>query len=182
MVGKGMTLMGTGEAKGENRAEEATHKTLHSPLLDNMSIQGATGILYNITAASNLTLVEIEKISDMITRNADSDATIKFGVIEDESLGDTLRVTVVATGFREGEPVSQSKFKTSPMFAGKTDTPHRQPTPQLFLNKNRLSPSGVDITGYINEGNMPSMSHGPEDFDDPLDIPTFQRQSSHKKK
>jgi cell division protein FtsZ len=179
-----MTLMGTGEAKGENRAEEASNKALHSPLLDNMSIQGATGILYNITAATSLTLVEIEKISDMITRNADPEATIKFGVIEDESLGDTLRVTVVATGFREVDPAIQNKFKATPSSSsqGKTDASYRQPTPQLFLNKNRVSPSGVDITGYINEGNMPSMTHSPESFDDPLDIPTFQRQSSHKKK
>ena len=182
MVGKGMTLMGTGEAKGENRAEEASHKALHSPLLDNMSVQGATGILYNITAAASLTLVEIEKISDMITRNADPEATIKFGVIEDESLGDALRVTVVATGFREGDTVTQNKSRPTPTSMGKADASYRQPTPQLFLNKNRLSPSGVDITGYINEGNMPSMTHSPENFDDPLDIPTFQRQSSHKKK
>ena len=102
MVGRGVTLMGTGEAKGDNRAEEATNRALNSPLLDNLSINGATGILYNITASSTLTMSEIEKISELITKNADADATIKFGVIEDENAGDTLRVTVIATGFKEG--------------------------------------------------------------------------------
>ena len=114
MVGKGITLMGTGEAKGDNRAEEAANRALNSPLLDNLSINGATGILFNITASSTLTLSEIEKISELITKNADPDATIKFGVIEDENAGDTLRVTVIATGFKEGRSDSAGRAKTPP--------------------------------------------------------------------
>jgi cell division protein FtsZ len=184
MVGKGVTLMGTGEAKGDNRAEEATNRALNSPLLDNLSIQGATGILFNITAATTLTMSEIEKISELITKNADSDATIKFGVIEDENIGDTLRVTVIATGFREGRNDASGRAKTPPAAFIPIEPAYRQPTPsgQLFLGASRPGSGGADLRNYVNDSNMPNMTHGPENFDDPLDVPTFQRLNPIKKK
>jgi cell division protein FtsZ len=182
MVGKGITLMGTGEAKGENRAEEATKRALNSPLLDNLAITGATGILYNITASSTLTLAEIEKISDLITRNADADATIKFGVIEDENAGDILRITVIATGFKEGKNEAHGRSKTPPANFISSEPSYRQPTPtQPFLIQSRPS-SSVDVSRYVNDSSMPNMTHGPENFDDPLDIPTFQRLNPIRKK
>lgn len=182
MVGKGITLMGTGEAKGENRADEATKRALNSPLLDNLSITGATGILYNITASSTLTLAEIAKISDLITRNADADATIKFGVIEDENVGDILRITVIATGFKETKNDSQMRGKTPPANFISSEPSYRQPTPaQPFLIQNRPG-SSVDVSKYVNDSSMPNMTHGPENFDDPLDIPTFQRLNPIRKK
>jgi len=184
MAVRGVTLMGTGEAKGDNRAEEATQRALNSPLLDNQSISGATGILYNITASATLTMSEIEKISDLITKNADPDATIKFGVIEDADAGDALRVTVIATGFREGrhEPHGRAKSPT-PAFVP-IEPAYRQPTPQgqMFLGQGRPGSSGVDLRNYVNDGNMPNMTHGPESFEDPLDVPTFQRLNPIKKK
>jgi cell division protein FtsZ len=183
MVGKGITLMGTGEAKGDNRGEEAANRALNSPLLDNLAINGATGILFNITASSSLTLAEIEKISELITKNADSDATIKFGVIEDENAGDTLRVTVIATGFKEGRSDAPGRAKTpSPNYVP-IEPAFRQPTPgQLFLGSNRPGSGGADLRHYVNDSNMPNMTHGPESFEDPLDIPTFQRLNPIKKK
>ncbi|MCX6553798.1 MAG: cell division protein FtsZ [Candidatus Aminicenantes bacterium] len=182
MVGRGITLMGTGEAKGENRAEEATKRALNSPLLDNLAINGATGILFNITASSTLTLAEIEKISDLITRNADADATIKFGVIEDENVGDTLRITVIATGFKEARSETQARGKTPPASFISPEPSYRQPTPaQPFLIQSRPG-SSVDVGKYVNEGTMPNMTHGPENFDDPLDVPTFQRLNPIRKK
>jgi len=182
MVGKGITLMGTGEAKGENRADEATKRALNSPLLDNLAINGATGILYNITASSTLTLAEIEKISDLITRNADTDATIKFGVIEDENVGDILRITVIATGFKEAKSDSGVRSKTPPAHFIPSEPSYRLPTPaQPFLIQNRPG-SSVDVSKYVNDSSMPNMTHGPENFDDPLDIPTFQRLNPIRKK
>ncbi|MEI6613748.1 MAG: cell division protein FtsZ [Chrysiogenales bacterium] len=182
MVGKGITLMGTGEAKGENRADEAIKRALNSPLLDNLAINGATGILYNITASSTLTLAEIEKISDLITRNADADATIKFGVIEDENAGDTIRITVIATGFKEVKSDSQSRSKTPSANFIPSEPSYRQPTPaQPFLIQGRPG-SSVDVSKYVNDSSMPNMTHGPENFDDPLDIPTFQRLNPIRKK
>jgi cell division protein FtsZ len=182
MVGRGITLMGTGEAKGENRAEEATKRAMNSPLLDNLSINGATGILYNITASATLTLAEIEKISDLITRNADADATIKFGVIVDENAGETLRVTVIATGFKEIKSDAQPRSKTPSAAFVPSEPSYRQPTPvQPFLIQPRPG-SGVDVSKYVNDNSMPNMTHGPENFDDPLDIPTFQRLNPIRKK
>ena len=185
MAVRGVTLMGTGEAKGENRAEEATQRALNSPLLDNQSIAGATGILYNITASESLTMTEIEKISSLITQNAAPDATIKFGVIEDADAGDTLRVTVIATGFKEGRAETPARVKapTPAYVAG--EPAYRQPTPQgqLFLGQGRsAAAAGVDLRGYVNDGTMPNMTHGPEAFEDPLDVPTFQRLNPIKKK
>lgn len=183
MVGKGVTLMGSGEAKGDNRAEEAANRALNSPLLDNLSINGATGVLYNITASSTLTMAEIEKISELITKNADADATIKFGVIEDENAGDTLRVTVIATGFKESRADAQGRVKTPQPNFVPIEPAFRQPTPgQLFLGSNRAGSGGADLRNYVNDSNMPNMTHGPENFDDPLDIPTFQRLNPIKKK
>lgn len=182
MVGRGITLMGTGEAKGENRAEEATNRAMNSPLLDNLSINGATGILYNITASATLTLAEIEKISDLITRNADADATIKFGVIVDDNAGDTLRVTVIATGFKEAKGEGLGRGKTPAASFIPSEPSYRQPTPvQPFLIQGRPG-SSVDVSKYVNDSSMPNMTHGPENFDDPLDIPTFQRLNPIRKK
>lgn len=183
MVGKGITLMGSGEAKGDNRAEEAANRALNSPLLDNLSINGATGVLYNITASSTLTMGEIEKISELITKNADADATIKFGVIEDDNAGDTLRVTVIATGFKESRSDAQGRVKTPQPNFVPIEPAYRQPTPgQLFLGSNRAGSGGADLRNYVNDGNMPNMTHGPDNFADPLDIPTFQRLNPIKKK
>jgi cell division protein FtsZ len=184
MASRGITLMGTGEAKGENRAEEATNRALNSPLLDNLSINGATGILYNITASASLTMGEIEKISELITKNADADAIIKFGVIEDEDAGDTLRVTVIATGFKEGRAEAQGRAKApTPAFVP-IEPAYRQPTPQgqLFLGQGRPASAGVDLRHYVNDSTMPNMTHGPDNFEDPLDVPTFQRLNPGKKK
>jgi len=184
MAVRGVTLMGTGEAKGDNRAEEATMRALNSPLLDNQSISGATGILYNITASSTLTMAEIEKISALITENADPDATIKFGVIEDADAGDMLRVTVIATGFPQGRRENTPRAKTpTPAFAP-VEPAYRQPPPQaqLFLGQGRGAGAAADLRHYVNDGTMPNMTHGPESFDDPLDVPTFQRLNPIKKK
>lgn len=100
MSEKGMTLMGTGEAKGDNRAEEAVNKALSSPLLGDMSIAGATGVLYNIIA-SKIGLKEIGIISKIINDNVSGNVKInKFGTVKDEKMKDTLRVTIIATGFK----------------------------------------------------------------------------------
>ncbi len=99
MSQKGMTLMGTGEAKGDNRAEEAVNKALSSPLLGDMSISGATGVLYNITA-TKIGLKEITIISNIINENVSGNVKIKkFGTVKDENMEETLRVTIIATGF-----------------------------------------------------------------------------------
>ena len=95
----GMALMGTGVASGENRAEEAAQMAISSPLLDDVSIAGARGVLLNITAsAETLTMEETEYISELVSKEAHEEAKIFWGVVFDDEAGEELRVTVVATG------------------------------------------------------------------------------------
>lgn len=99
MSSKGIAIMGTGAAKGENRAVEAATAAISSPLLENVKIDGATGIIINVTGGSDLSLYEVNEASTLITEAAHEDAEIIFGAVIDESMGDEVRVTVIATGF-----------------------------------------------------------------------------------
>ncbi len=99
MSNKGLALMGTGIASGENRAIEAARKAISSPLLEDVAINGATGIIINITGGPDLTLFEVNEASSLITEEAHEDAEIIFGSVIDENLKDEVRVTVIATGF-----------------------------------------------------------------------------------
>jgi cell division protein FtsZ len=95
----GMALMGTGTASGENRAVEAAQKAISSPLLEDNTIQGARGVLLNVTGGPNMTLFEINEASSLIQAEAHEDANIIFGTVVDETMGDEIRITVIATGF-----------------------------------------------------------------------------------
>lgn len=101
MKEKGMAIMGTGSAKGENRAVEAATFAISSPLLENIKIDGATGIIINVTGGRDLSLYEVNEASTLITEAAHEDAEIIFGAVIDDSLGDEVRVTVIATGFSD---------------------------------------------------------------------------------
>ena len=95
--------MGIGSAVGEKRASEAARQAVESPLLET-SIKGAKGILMNITGGSDLSLLEVNEAAGIIAENADPEANIIFGADIDESMGDTLRITVIATGFDRVDP------------------------------------------------------------------------------
>jgi cell division protein FtsZ len=99
----GMAMMGAALAEGENRAIEAAQRAISSPLLDDLSIQGARGVLINITGGADLTLHEVNEAATLIQEEADDDANIIFGAVIDESMGDAIRITVIATGFGEPE-------------------------------------------------------------------------------
>lgn len=116
MTEQGEALMGIGVASGENRAADAAKMAINSPLLET-SIDGAKGILLNISGSANLSLFEINEAAEIISDAADPDANIIFGSVIDESLGDSVQVTVVATGFN-------SSTKSVPEF-GKTTTAAR---------------------------------------------------------
>jgi len=103
MSEQGLALMGTGRASGERRAVEAASLAVSSPLLEDVSIEGATGILMNITASSSLTLHEVNMASSLIQEAAHEDANIIFGTVIDESMGDALKITVIATGFEKSK-------------------------------------------------------------------------------
>ena len=95
----GSALMGTGIGRGDNRATEAAQQAIASPLLDNVSIAGATGVLLNITGGPDMTLGEVYQISEIIHDAAGSDAEIIFGAVHEPAMGGEIRVTVIATGF-----------------------------------------------------------------------------------
>jgi cell division protein FtsZ len=96
----GSALMGIGEAEGPNRAAEAARSAVSSPLLE-ASIEGATGILLNISGGPDVGLFEVNEAAEVVTGAADQNANVIFGAVIDEALGGTVRVTVIATGFGE---------------------------------------------------------------------------------
>ncbi len=114
MSDAGSALMGIGEAEGENRAAEAARTAVSSPLLE-ASVEGATGILLNITGGSDVGLFEVNEAAEVVTGAADQNANVIFGAVIDENLAGKIRVTVIATGFdaklrrerREREPTSE---------------------------------------------------------------------------
>jgi cell division protein FtsZ len=135
MANMGMAIMGTATAKGEGRSEEAARHAIASPLLEDISIRGARGVLINITGSPNLTLHEVNEAATLIQEEADEDANIIFGAVIDENLEDELRITVIATGFGETEAIlSPSQVATaggrpnvvSVLRAGQRPAPDRQ--------------------------------------------------------
>jgi cell division protein FtsZ len=100
MEGMGYAVMGTAVAEGENRAVEATNRAISSPLLEDATINGAQGILLNITGSSKLTLHEVHEASSIVQKVAAENANIIFGAVHDESMGDAVKVTVIATGIK----------------------------------------------------------------------------------
>ena len=103
MLDTGMAHMGIGRASGENRAEDAAKQAIQSPLLET-SIEGARGVIINITGSSSLGLQEVNTAAELVQRSVDTEANIIFGTVIDESLEDELLITVIATGFIDEEP------------------------------------------------------------------------------
>jgi cell division protein FtsZ len=118
MAGMGMALMGAGRARGENRAIEATQQAISSPLLEEATIQGAKGVLINITGGPDLTLYEVNVASTIIREAADEDANIIFGAVIDENMRDEMKITVIATGFGEEAIAVASAAGVTSMPAG----------------------------------------------------------------
>jgi cell division protein FtsZ len=138
MCEMGMAIMGSGSASGDNRAIEAAQKAIQSPLLEDMSIRGAKGVLINITGSADLALHEVNDASTLIQEEAHEDANIIFGAVIDESMGDEIRITVIATGFGEApaalaEPVPRPAAVANgsrPVFAAAQSVPAAAPATQ----------------------------------------------------
>lgn len=157
----GMAMMGTGEASGENRAIEAAEKAISSPLLEDISIHGARGVLINVTASPDVTLQEVNEAAELIHAEAHEDANIIWGMVIDPNLTDRVRVTVIATGFGDAGMTSVATT-ASTMTA----------TPSSFDSnpyKTSTKPSGIGVIPLRKVSVI-----GGED-DEKLDIPTFLR-------
>jgi cell division protein FtsZ len=119
----GSALMGIGRASGENRAAEAARAAVSSPLLE-ASIEGATGILLNVTGGSEIGLFEVNEAAEVVTSAADQNANVIFGAVIDETIGEDVQVTVIATGFggprrrRRREALGEAPLPAAPVPGG----------------------------------------------------------------
>lgn len=111
MAETGMALMGTGIASGENRSVEAAQRAISSPLLEDITIEGARGLLINITGGENMTLSEINEATSLVQKEAHEDANVIWGMVVDKAMKEEIRVTVIATGFGKREEKRTSQFK-----------------------------------------------------------------------
>ncbi len=153
VTGMGMALMGTGVAEGDSRAETAARKAINSPLLEDTSIEGARGVLINITASQDMTLHEVSEASRIIQEAAHEDANIIFGSVFDDEMENKLKITVIATGFED--EVGEEKL-----------SPRPQPA--------RIKEEG-EIPLAAREA--PLLSHpNRSDSETDLDVPAFLRQ------
>jgi cell division protein FtsZ len=145
----GLAMMGTGIASGEGRAREAAMKAITSPLLEDVSIDGARGVLMNITCGPDLTIDEASEAASLIHEVASDDANIYFGTVFDQNIGDEMRITVIATGIEEEnshtgkEPVGSNVTKIPPR-------QHRQEAPEVLRTKTSdVDQDDLNIPAYI---------------------------------
>ena len=193
MSNMGRALMGTGRAVGERRALEAAQQAISSPLLEDVSITGATGILINITGGPDLTLFEVNEASTLIQEAAHEDANIIFGSVIDPSIGDELRITVIATGFdanyADVEPTIYDRRTTTTTqhqvpiaFVAKPEVAPPPPPPRVEVAAS--GPARRDRVATPVTTQMPAMQARPArsalgtrlNFEDEdFDTPTYQR-------
>jgi len=160
----GMALMGTGIARGDCRAVEAAQKAISSPLLEDNTIQGAHGILLNITGGPDMTLFEINEASSLIQSEAHEDAHIIFGTVVDENMGDEIRITVIATGFNEPQKHNQVMKNVSRMGSHKRE--------DLSMPAYLRHEKPIDNVNVVKMGMVDDVDH----LD--LEIPTFLRRQA----
>jgi len=159
----GMAMMGTGFATGDDRAREAAESAIRSPLLEDVNLQGARGILVNITAGETLSLGEFSEVGDTIEEFASDDATVVVGTVIDPELGDEMRVTVVATGLGSG----QAKPKKV------VDNTQREQTDYSQLDR-----PAILRNRPVARGAVVAQAVGAEADIDYLDIPAFLRRQA----
>ena len=171
----GMAMMGTGEASGDNRAIEAGEKAISSPLLEDISIHGAKGVLINITSSPDVTLQEVNETAELIHAEADDEANIIWGMVIDPEWEDKIRVTVIATGFGEradgSTTVSMSQVMGASTTKGGDTTSSRRELPAFAQNRKQQE------NGEVIKLKKLSVLSSAED-DEKYEIPTFLRKQA----
>ncbi|ADC48196.1 cell division protein FtsZ [Alkalihalophilus pseudofirmus OF4] len=157
MTDKGSALMGIGIATGENRASEAAKKAISSPLLET-SVDGAQGVLMNITGGSNLSLYEVHEAAEIVSAASDAEVNMIFGSVINENLKDEIVVTVIATGFDDTE-----------------NKPQRQTPQNQMKQQQQQQQSKPQQEEPQKESRFQQQAPQPQDSSDTLDIPTFLR-------
>ncbi|SRR5579875_1431812 len=168
MSGQGYAVMGTAVASGSNRAVDAANRAINSPLLEDNCINGAQGILINITGSSSLSLHEVHEASSVIQKAAHENANIIFGAVQDDAMKDAVKITVIAAGFRE---VAGKKTHTRPSYLPKTWKAAREQT-------------GVNVAPPPPANVVQQVAHNVREAEemraDDLDVPTFLRRQAQK--
>ena len=183
----GVALMGTGVARGEDRAVEAARAAISSPLLEDLSIDGAHGVLINITGGPDLTLYEVNEASTLIQEAAHQEANIIFGAVIDEGMPEgEMRVTVIATGLDDGRmrrplPGQTAESRSNVMPLRREAAAAQAPAPAASAE--RASEGQLDLAGASREPARETRRRGGDDFvspfEDELDVPTFIRRGGH---
>ena len=183
MAETGMALMGTGIASGENRSIEAAQRAISSPLLEDITIEGARGLLINITGGENMTLSEINEATTLIQKEAHEEANVIWGMVVDKFMKEEIRVTVIATGFGRSEEKKSSQFKkVAPISFGLRE--FNKDIPRFsFGNKenNRDIPAfmrRVKSSERFDELKLDPPADFSIEDEDRFDIPTFLRKQA----
>jgi cell division protein FtsZ len=186
MAEMGLAMMGAAAASGENRAVEAAQRAISSPLLEDLSIKGARGLLINVTGGSDLSLYEVNEAASLIQEEAHEDANIIFGAVIDDQLSDEIRVTVIATGFGDLETryAPRTVVTSSPVTAALPPSPPPIPTrsgitaPVQSAATRPMEP----VTEPVSPPQVRMFPNKPVRrlgliVDESLDIPTFKRRA-----
>src|SRR5579863_9076718 len=171
MQGQGYAVMGTAVASGANRAVDAANRAINSPLLEDNSIQGAQGILINISGSSSLTLNEVHEASSVIQKAAHENANIIFGAVMDDAMKEQVKITVIAAGFREAarrQPHQKPSYLPKTWKAGREEESPVAAQPQEIPQE---APRPA-VNEVIHQENTTAA--------DDLDVPTFLRRAAQK--
>jgi len=176
MAGMGYAVMGTATAKGERRAVEAAQKAIASPLLEAGAIDGARGILINITGSSSLKLAEVNEASTIIQNAAHEDANIIFGAVLNEQMKEEVKITVIATGFKTDNPQRRERKDPAAISSTRGTFVPATPTPPPGVT---AAPSAKDRAAAVAAAERDALSMLPEMppplEDEDLDVPAFIR-------
>jgi cell division protein FtsZ len=150
----GSALMGTGTASGEGRAVEAARAAINSPLLET-SINGATGVIFNVTGGMDVTLAEVSDAAEVIYGSVNSDAMIIIGLVNDERFKNEIRITVIATGFDQNKSTQSPVLPSRPIAAASVETPVKETNGLAYLGNvgTGMGPDKPQIPDFLNNRN-----------------------------
>ena len=184
MAGMGYAVMGAATASGTRRATEAAQKAIASPLLEAGAIDGARGILINITGSASLKLAEVQEACTIIQSAAHEDANIIFGAVLDDKMKDSVKITVIATGFKDGDGIRRRRSETLSQFTGSrvheaeddfAEIEPESPEPPMVMEQAAAEPeaaaSEVISLDSMRGAMIANVNYEPED----LDVPAFLR-------
>ena len=185
MSERGLAIMGTGEAEGDRRAGDAVDRAIHSPLLDDVDLRGARGVLVNITTAPGMGIMEYREVGQIVREFTDPDATVVLGTVVDESMGERMRVTVVATGLDAGGAAAVARATPRPVLTAAQEPrpaagPARGERDGVGARPGAAPAERADARGLGVAHALRQQAAGPAEAEDLnfLDIPSFLRRQA----